>query len=68
MLNTRDELEAFFKLCRKQGVTEIKFHDIEVKFGELPIKKKNIESNEEIPTDELTPEELLYLAVRDPGI
>lgn len=71
MLNTLDDLESFFKLCRKQGVETIKLENIEVKFGDMPSKqRKSLEasSSDEIPTDGPTPEELLFYAVREPGI
>ncbi len=64
MLKDLKELERFFKICRKQGVADISFDGVSVKFGELPSKASNqSEEVDEIPSDDLTPEELLYYAV-----
>ena len=36
MIKDLKELEKLLKLCRKQGVTEIKLQDVELKLGDLP--------------------------------
>ncbi len=66
MIKDLDELTAFLKICRKQGVTDITFEGFSVKFGELPQKsRKESESDDaEIPTDAMTPEELMYFSAR----
>jgi hypothetical protein len=56
------DFEKFLKICRKQGVTEVSFNGTSVKLGDLPSKQSEDDSDE-IPTDELTPEELMYYAV-----
>jgi hypothetical protein len=55
------DLERLFKICRKQGVTEIHMDDLHIKFGDLPTKESGDQSDE-IPTDELTPEQLMFYA------
>jgi hypothetical protein len=68
MFKELKELEKFFKLCRKQGVTDISFEGIAVKFGELPNKMAAAsEESEEVPTDALSPEELMFYAVENAG-
>lgn len=61
MLTDLKELEKFLKICRKQGVTDISFEGISVKLGALPTKTED--SSDEIPTDELTPEQMMFYAV-----
>lgn len=63
MFKDLKDLEKFFKLCRKQGITEISAEGISVKFGELPMKGSNQADDTEIETDELSPEELMFYAV-----
>lgn len=64
MINDLKDLDKFFKLCRKQGVTEISFSGVTVKFGDLPVKQAgSVDESDEIPTDELTPEQLMFYAV-----
>lgn len=63
MLTDLKELEKFLKICRKQGVTDITFDGVSVKLGDLPVKANVQEDSEEIPTDELTPDELMFYAV-----
>lgn len=67
MITDLKELEKFFKLCRKQGVTDVLFEGISVKFGDLPTKASASEQVEEIPSDALTDEELMFYAVQNTG-
>lgn len=61
MIKDLDELTTFLKICRKQGVTDIKFEGFSVVFGELPKKsRKDGETDDEIPTEELSPEQLMF--------
>lgn len=66
MINSIKELEQLLKLCRKQGVLEIKCHGVEFKLGDLPPKQGETASDAientyaEFPTGELTPEQLIY--------
>lgn len=62
MLDDLKEFEKFLKICRKQGVTDVTFAGVSVKLGDLPLKRDESDSDE-IPTDELTPEQLMYYAV-----
>ncbi len=62
MLSDLKELEKFLKICRKQGVTDISFAGVSVKLGDLPAKTEANDSDE-IPTDELTPEQMMFYAV-----
>lgn len=67
MISNIKDLEAFLKLCRKQGVTEIKFEGVSVIFGELPSKpRRGEDEDKEIQTDEPTPEQLAFYSVGIP--
>ncbi len=61
MLNDLKELEKFFKLCRKQGVTEVSLNGVSVKFGDLPNKTNQPDDSEDIPTDMPSDEEMAFL-------
>ena len=69
MLTDLKELEKFFKLCRKNGIVDISFEGITVKFGDPPAPKTAASSEEvdESQISEPTPEELMYYAVREMG-
>ncbi len=68
MIENLKELEKLLKLCRKQGVTEIKLGTIELKLGELPFDNTSIKNLAEevgdkyqnFPDGELTPEQLMF--------
>lgn len=68
MIKDLKELEKLLKLCRKQGVTEIKLGDIALTLGDLPTEKPeaSIEEAEStdpyanFPTGTLTPEQLIF--------
>lgn len=68
MIENLKELEKLLKLCRKQGVTEIKLGTIELKLGELPYDNTNVKNLAEevgnkyqnFPDGELTPEQLMF--------
>lgn len=63
MIKDMKELQALLKLCRKQGVTEIILGGVSVKFGEMPVRKGGGEADDdEPPTDELTPEQLMFFS------
>ncbi len=63
MINDLKELQALLKLCRKQGVTEIDLNGFLIKFGEMPRKVSGAEeTDDDIPTDELTPEQLMFFS------
>lgn len=60
-------LEKFLKICRKQGVTDITFEGVSVKLGDLPVLKDGTaDDSDEIPTDELSPEQLAFYHVGNP--
>lgn len=69
MIKSLDDLTTFLKMCRKQGVIDIKFEGIAVTFAE-PSRKVRKEGDVEeaddtdqhIPSDELTPEQLLFFS------
>lgn len=65
MLDDLKELDKFFKICRKQGVTEITFDSISVKFGDLPSKNVVSEEDSDLLSESLTPEQLMFYAVQD---
>lgn len=56
--------EALLKLCRKQGVSKITLGDVVIDFGDLPKKNTKSEADDadEVPTDELTPEQLMFFS------
>lgn len=70
MINDIKDLRAVFKLCRAQGVTEIKLNGVEIKFGDMPAgplastsQDPDLESSTpwaNFPDRVLTPEELIY--------
>lgn len=62
MISDLKDFEKFLKICRKQGVTDVTFAGTSVKLGALPSKDSDSESDE-IPTDELTPDQLAFYAV-----
>ena len=65
MINDLKEFEKFLKICRKQGVTEVSYHGTVVKLGDLPAKAsgQDAEEGDEVNPQDLTPEQLMYLAV-----
>ena len=67
MLDDLKELERFFKLCRKQGVLNITYQGISVKFGDILVKASSQHDDDEIQTDGLTPDELMYYAIENAG-
>jgi len=60
LINSLNELQAFLKICRKQGVTNIQFSGISVNFGDVPKKEQKAEDGEPDTPDELTPEQLMF--------
>lgn len=60
MIKDLKELEALLKLCRKQGVKDIKFGDCAVVFGDLQKKRKEDGDSADVPTDEPSAEELMF--------
>lgn len=66
MIKSLEELTDFLKICRKQGVTEIKFGEVSVSFGALPMKRREASEQQEIPTDEMSPEELMFYSAGIP--
>lgn len=65
MINDLKDFEKFLKICRKQGVSDVSFQGICVKLGEAP--NKTSDDSDEIPTDELSPDELLYYHLKEQG-
>lgn len=65
MIKSLDELTAFLKICRKQGVTEIKFEGVSVTFGELPKKPRREDETDdtEVQMDGPTDEQLAMWSV-----
>ncbi len=62
MIKDLAELAKLLKLCRKQGIKDIKFGDCHVIFGDLPRKQEGDSDSEELETDELTPEQLMFFS------
>jgi len=67
MIKDLKDLEKFFKLCRKQGISEISIEGVSVKFGDLPYKPSSSSEDTEIETEGLTPEELMFYSVQEAG-
>lgn len=59
MIKDLKDLQAFFKLCRKQGVTSIKLEGFDVVFGDLP-RKVEADADDLQPETELSPEDLAF--------
>lgn len=72
MINDLKDLQKLFKLCRAQGITDLKIGGIEVKFGDVPqtttAMADNFSSEDpanpyaNFPQGELTPEQLMFYA------
>ena len=68
MIDSLKDLEKLLKLCRKQGVTEIKVAGCEFKLGEMPTEQKLVNIDQDVVTDpyanfpqgDLTPEQLMF--------
>ncbi len=77
MIKDQKELAALLKLCRKQGVTEITFEGVSIKFGDLPppkAGKSEDDGEEDAPDPNIDPltglhlEQLAFLsAPNNPG-
>lgn len=65
MIKDLADLAKLLKLCRKQGIKDIKLGDMSITFGEEP-RARGVESepevDEPIPTDEPTIEQLMFLS------
>lgn len=62
MLKELKDLDKLFKMCRKWGVLEINVDNVSIKFGDMPSEETKA-TDEEIPTEALSPDELIYYAV-----
>lgn len=60
MITTLKDLKSFLKICRTQGVTEIKIADIEVKIAALP--KQAAQEDDDIDSDGPTEEQLMFFS------
>lgn len=68
MIESLKDLEKLLRLCRKQGVTEIKLGTVELKLGDLPVDHSQQATLTKDPTDplanfpqgELTAEQLAF--------
>lgn len=70
MIQDLKDLQKLLKLCRSQGITDIKIHGVEIKFGEMPIQPGAIQAIEmgqdatnpyaNFPQEVLTPEQLMF--------
>lgn len=67
MINDLKELQKLFKLCRAQGVTDIKVGNLDIKFGELSTTQAQMDEQAEnsqgyanFPSGELTPSQLAF--------
>lgn len=71
MINDLKDLQKLFKICRAQGITELKLSGIEIKFGEMPqiqgqtsdmglSMQDSTNPYANFPQGELTPEQLAF--------
>jgi len=70
MIQNLKDLEKLFKLCRKQGVTELDLGEVKFKLGELPYEADSNQKNladdpaedpyKDFPQGALTPEQLMF--------
>lgn len=58
------ELEKLLKICRRQGVIKINFAGNQIEFGDLPPKQSNEGLSDEVPTDELSQDELMFYHIQ----
>lgn len=65
MIKDLKEFQHLLKLCRKYGVTEVDFGACKVKIGDLPRERE--EDDGDIPTEELTPEQLMFFSAPPGG-
>lgn len=65
MIENLDQLEAFLKMCRKQGVNEIKTGGISVSFSDVSKRRKerDTEDSAEVQSDSLSDEEAAFYSV-----
>ncbi len=56
------ELKKLLSLCRKQGVKDIKLGEVTITFGDMPRKQADDDEDSDIPTDEPTMEQLMFLS------
>jgi hypothetical protein len=60
MIESLKDLERLLKICRKQGVTEIKLGTVDLKFGDMPKDATDTEDTQDSPDGILTPEQLAF--------
>lgn len=67
MIENLKDLERFFKLCRKQGVTKADLSTMAFEFGDMPLEANGIQVDpnaadpfKNFPEGELTPEQLMF--------
>lgn len=77
MINDLKELAHLLKLCRKQGVTEVSWDGLALKFGPLPEKRSDEDSDTEAPEETyvpgvgvipagMTPEQFVFMSSPSP--
>lgn len=62
MINTLKDLQSLLKLCRKQGVIDINLNGLIIKFGDVPKKSNAADDEDDVETDELSPEQLMFFS------
>lgn len=70
MITNLKEFEKFLKICQKQGVSEASVNGITVKIQDKPKRSRvtaKKQSEDEIETDGLSPDELLFYHLQHPG-
>lgn len=68
MIKSLGDLQTFLKICRKQGVIDIKLEGFSVSFGDAPKKSSKDEGEDisQVPTESMSPEELMFYSVDRP--
>jgi hypothetical protein len=72
MIKDLKEFQKLLKICRSQGITDLKYNGLEVKFGELPstvqsesyreVDEPFVNPYDDFPDELMSPEQLAYYA------
>jgi len=60
MISDLKDLKALFKLCRAQGITDLKLNGIEIKLGNLPEERYQANDVDEGALQEPSQEDILF--------
>lgn len=62
MIKDLSEFTKFLRICRKQGIKEVRLGDVSVVFGDLPVRKNDNDEIDDgdVPVEEPTPEQMMF--------